>query len=66
MATQQNHDEWLTPKELAERLKISVSAIHQYKCSTAELKRYRVGRLLRFKLSEIQAFERKIEDDASR
>lgn len=53
-----NPQKWLTTAGLAERLRISPSAVQHQKAGTDTLTRYRVGRLLRFSIKEVEDFER--------
>ncbi len=48
---------YLTVTELAERWKISPSAIYMCKGGTGALTRIRIGKLVRFFLSEVEALE---------
>jgi predicted DNA-binding transcriptional regulator AlpA len=48
---------YLTVMELAERWKISPSAIYMCRGGTGPLTRIRIGKLVRFLLSEVEAIE---------
>lgn len=53
---------YLTVMELADRWKISPSAIYMCRGGTGALSRIRIGKLVRFSLSEVEA----LEDDRDR
>lgn len=48
---------YLTVMELAERWKISPSAVYMCRGGTGALTRIRIGKLVRFLLSEVEAIE---------
>lgn len=50
-------DEWLTIKEAAERLKLSVAVIRKY-IRLGKLPHYRQGRIVRLKRSDVDNFLR--------
>lgn len=47
-----NNDEWLTIKQAAEHLKVSVGAIRKY-IRLGKLPHYRQGRIIRLKRSDV-------------
>ncbi|MGZ8845758.1 MAG: helix-turn-helix domain-containing protein [Pyrinomonadaceae bacterium] len=50
--------QYMTPKELADRWKVSESAIHHRKANSNKVPRYRFGRAIRFIRQEIYDFEK--------
>lgn len=50
--------QYMTPKELAGRWKVSESAIHHRKANSNKVPRYRFGRAIRFIRQEIYDFEK--------
>jgi excisionase family DNA binding protein len=52
-----NNNEWLTIKEAAERLKLSIAAIRKY-IRLRKLPYYRQGRVVRLKKSDVDNFLR--------
>lgn len=51
---------YLSPRQLATRWAISVSAVYMNRCETKRLPRYRFGRAVRFRLVDIIALENEI------
>jgi len=52
--------QYMTPKELADRWKVSESAIHHRKANSNKVPRYRFGRAIRFIRQEIYDFEKSL------
>jgi len=52
-----NSDEFLTVKELADKLKVNQMTIYR-KIKNGELPYHRIGNSIRFKLSEIEEYTR--------
>ncbi|PYS23206.1 MAG: hypothetical protein DMF72_10715 [Acidobacteria bacterium] len=52
--------QYMTPKELADRWKVSESAIHHRKANSNKVPRYRFGRAIRFIRQEIYEFEKSL------
>jgi hypothetical protein len=52
--------QYMTPKELAERWRVSESAIHHRKANSNKVPRYRFGRAIRFIRQEIYDFEKSL------
>lgn len=53
--TNKEQEEYLTRKEIKERLGVSLPTIHAW-TKEGKLKGYRIGRLIRYKKSEIESF----------
>lgn len=51
---------FISPRELANRWNISVSAGYMHRAGTENLIRHRFGRSVRFSLAEIEKFENEI------
>jgi excisionase family DNA binding protein len=52
---------WLTTQELAERLKVPVSTLHQWRHKGYGPRAARIGRFLRYRLVEVERWERERE-----
>ena len=59
-------DRLISPESLAERWDISVSAVRQRKAGTKQLLRIRIGRQIRFRLSDVIALENKLFNQAKK
>jgi hypothetical protein len=56
----EDSDRLISPETLAERWDISLSAVRQRKAGTKQLLRIRIGRQIRFRLSDVIALENKL------
>lgn len=50
--------QYMTPKDLANRWKVSESAIHHGKANSNKIRRFRFGRAVRFIRQEVYEFEK--------
>jgi len=62
----EDSDRLISPETLAERWDISLSAVRQRKAGTKQLLRIRIGRLIRFRLSDVIALENKLFNRAKK
>ncbi len=62
----EDSDRLITPEALAERWDISLSAVRQRKAGTGKLLRIRIGRQIRFRLSDVIAHENKLFNQAKK
>lgn len=52
---------YLSTKQLAERWGVSASAIQHGKAGSGDLTKYRLGKLLRFSVAEVETLEREMD-----
>ncbi len=62
----EDSDRLISPETLAERWDISLSAIRQRKAGTDKLLRVRIGRQIRFRLTDVIALENKLFNQAKK
>ena len=62
----EDSDRLISPETLAERWDISLSAVRQRKAGTKQLLRIRIGRLIRFRLTDVIALENKLFNRAKK
>ena len=58
--------QYMTPKDLAARWKVSESAIHHGKANSNRLRRFRFGRAVRFIRQEVYEFEKSLQPQQAR
>lgn len=57
--------QYMTPKDLATRWKVSESAIHHGKANSNKIRRFRFGRAVRFIRQEVYDFEKTLSAQQS-